>query len=105
MPETNQIPAHLQTDRYWRPLLFLFSEHSKLKQVFTTKYFDMKSETIKVTSLKRTAAPWSQSEKFMLYLALHCYNDSNKVNLGDMDSLDDNNSDLALTALQMRYGR
>jgi hypothetical protein len=98
------IPNHLMNDRYWKPVLFLFSEHSKLSQYFTSKYFDLTAERIKIQALKNVAKPWSDSEKFMLNLALHCYNDRNKVNLGDMDYLDANNTELAFKALRMRYG-
>ncbi len=99
----NNIPNYLTKDRYWRGLLFLFQKHSKLKGVFTTKYFNMQEGTVKVASLKRNAAPWSGSEKFMLNLALHLFNENNKVNLSDMDYLDSNNKILAFEAIRLRY--
>lgn len=99
------IQNHLSRDRYWKGVIHLFQNNAKLKSVFTTKYFDMENGSIKITSLKRVAAPWSQSEKFMLYLALHLYNESNKVNLSDMDYLDDYNKKLALEAIKLRFFR
>jgi hypothetical protein len=102
MPQV--IPQDLMRSKYWKPVLFLFSEHSKLSQYFTTKYFDLSAQRIKVQALKNVAKPWSESEKFMLNLALHCYNERNRVNLGDMDYLDANNTELAFKALRMRYG-
>lgn len=98
------VPNHLYQDRYWRALLFLFANHPKLKQVFTTKYFDFESETIKINSLKRVAAPWSNSEKIMLSLALHLFNERNKFSLSDVDYLDDRNRGLAFKAIQLRFG-
>jgi hypothetical protein len=90
---------------YWKGVIHLFQNNAKLKGLFTTKYFDLESGSIKITALKRTAAPWSQSEKFMLNLALHLYNDSNKVNLSDMDYLDDYNKKIAMEAITLRFFR
>lgn len=100
---TNTIPAHLMNDRYWKSLLFMFMNHPKLKQVFKTKYFDFEGESIKINSLKRVAAPWSNSEKIMLNLALHLFNERNKFNLSDIDYLDDRNRELAFKAIKMRF--
>lgn len=97
------IPPHLLRDRYWKGTLHLFMNHPKLITVFNTKYFDLQVERIKGAALKKLAAPWSQSEKFALYLALHLYNESNKVNLSDMDYLDDYNRKIALEAIQLRF--
>ncbi|MFC4323671.1 hypothetical protein [Litchfieldia salsa] len=97
------IPNHLLNDRYWKGLLFLFNEHPKLKKCFTTKYFDLKNGNIKVTSLKRLSDPWSRSEKVMLNLALHLFNERYKFNLSDLDSLDSKNMNLAFKAMKMRF--
>lgn len=97
------IPNNLLKDRYWASVIHLFKNHSKLQSCFTTKYFDLKAETIKIATLKKTAAPWSSSEKFMLNLALHLFNERNKVNLSDMDCLDNYNKKLALEAIQIRF--
>lgn len=101
---SNTIPAALSKDRYWSGLIHLFKNHYKLNQCFTTRFFDMKSETIKVQALKKHAAPWSNSEKIMLNLALHLFNERNKFNLSDMDSLDANNLKLAFEAMRIRFG-
>lgn len=98
-----KIPSHISSDRYWKGVIHLFQNNGKLNSLFNTKYFDMNSGTIKVASLKRVAAPWSQSEKFMLNLALHLYNESNKINLSDMDYLDDYNRKLAIEAIKLRF--
>lgn len=101
--KTNVIPAHLANDRYWRGTLYLFQNHSKLNQFFTTKYFDFNAEKIKIQSLRKTFAPFSHSEKIMLDLALHLFNGRNKFNLSDIDYLDSNNKALAFKAIQMRF--
>lgn len=98
-----EIPDYLIKDMYWKGVIHLFSNNKKLNSVFNTKYFDMKNGSIKVQELKKIAAPWSTSEKFMLYLALHLYNESNKVNLSDMDHLDECNKRLAVEAIKLRY--
>ncbi|MEH7126003.1 hypothetical protein V7127_22590 [Bacillus sp. JJ1773] len=100
---SNQIPSHLFRDRYWAALIHLFSKHPKLKTVFTTKYFNLEAEEVKIQSLKRYAAPWSQSEKIMLNLALHLFNERNKFNLADLDWLDSNNKLLAFEAIKIRF--
>lgn len=97
------IPSYVLTDRYWKPVIHLFQNNRKLNSVFTTKYFDFEAGTINITGLKRSAVPWSQSEKFMLNLALHLYNGRNKVDLSVMDYLDDYNKKLALEAIKLRF--
>ena len=48
--------------------------------------------------------PWSSEEKFMLALALHLFNENNKLpNLSDMDLLDSVNKEIALKAIIYRY--
>ncbi|MBP3951155.1 hypothetical protein [Bacillus suaedae] len=97
------IPSSLYRDRYWRPVLHLFKEHPKLNQCFTTKFFDFSDNTIKVQSLQRNAGPWSNSEKIMLKLAFHLFNERYKFNLSDLDYLDDYNKKLAFDAMKMRF--
>ncbi|MED5017904.1 hypothetical protein P9847_11380 [Paenibacillus chibensis] len=98
------IPADLIQDRYWRGTLHLFLNQPRLKSVCTTKFIDVDGRTIKAEALKRQAQPWSHSEKCMLHLALHLFNERHKVNLSDMDFLDPNNKRLAFQAMQMRFG-
>ncbi|CRK80342.1 hypothetical protein [Neobacillus massiliamazoniensis] len=97
-------PVQLIKNRYWASLYHLFQNHWKLKSVFTTKYFDLNAETVKFQALKRNAAPWSSSEKIMLNLALHLFNERNKFNLSDLDYLDDYNRKLAFEAMKIRFG-
>lgn len=100
------IPENLKMDRYWRPFLFLFSGHAKLSRYFTEKYVNLEKRYVKVQSLQSVSRGWSQSEKFMLNLALHLFNSSNKLpnGLDDMDHLDGENKQLALKAIRMRFG-
>jgi hypothetical protein len=98
-----QIPERLLRDRYWRGMLYLFSEHHKLNRCFTTEYFDFDDGIVNVKALKEKAKPWSDSEKFMLDLAMHLFNPNNKVDLSGMDYLDEQNKQLAIEAIGMRY--
>lgn len=98
------IPVCMKKDRYWASLIHLFKNHPKLNSVFTTKYFDIEEGIVKFQSLKRVAGPWSHSEKIMLNLALHLFNERNKFNLSDLDYLDDHNKNLAFEALRIRFG-
>jgi hypothetical protein len=98
------LPAHLLKDRYWASLIHLFQNQRKLKSVFTTKYFDIEAGTVRFLALKKVAGPWSTSEKVMLNLALHLFNERNKFNLSDIDCLDENNRKLAYEAIRIRFG-
>ncbi|MGG3800636.1 hypothetical protein [Metabacillus fastidiosus] len=97
------VPENLCKDKYWKPILYLFKNHYRLSQCFNKKYFDLENGEIKISSLKRASAPWSNTEKFMLSLALHLYNERHKVNLSDMDYLDQTNLKLAFEAMEMRF--
>ncbi|MCL6571729.1 MAG: hypothetical protein K6T88_08580 [Bacillus sp. (in: Bacteria)] len=98
------LPVHLLKDRYWASLIHLFRNNSKLKGVFTSKYFNLEGEKIKIHALKKLAGPWSHSEKIMLNLALHLFNERNKFTLSDFDSLDEHNSKIAYEAIRIRFG-
>lgn len=97
------IPTHLLNDRYWASLIHLFVNHRKLNSVFTTQYFDLEAGTVKMEALKRLSKPWSSSERFMLNLALHLFNERNKVNLSGIDNLDEYNKKIAFEAMHIRF--
>lgn len=90
-------------DRHWKSLLFLFQNNGKLNVYLTTKYFDLDKRIVHIRKLREVSKPWSDSEKFMLDLALHLFNERNKVNLSDMDYLDSYNSSLVIEALRIRF--
>jgi hypothetical protein len=98
------IPVSLMKDRYWASLIHLFQNHYKLKSVFTTKYFDLNGERVKIQALKKYAGVWSHSEKILLSLALHLFNEKNKFILSDLDYLDSSNKQLAYEAIRIRFG-
>lgn len=81
------IPEYLLKDRFWKGTLYLFSQHPKLKQVFTTTYFNFEEGTVDGKQLQVTAKAWSRSEKAILNLALHLYNERFLFNLSDLDYL------------------
>lgn len=98
-----EIPEHLYNDKRWNSLLYLFSKCDKLNTYFTTEYFNLNESTIEVDKLKKKSSKWSRSEQFMLNMALHLWNEQNKVNLSDMDYLDETNNDLAIEAIYRRF--
>lgn len=103
-PEKQTIPSHLAKDRYWAPLLLLFTKHPKLQRY--AQYIDLDELTVNAYTLMQIAKPWSTSEKFMFYLALHLFSEINaqhELNLSDMDRLDSKNRELAFKALQLRF--
>lgn len=98
------VPGHLWTNREWSGLLLLFTENDKLNRCFTTEYFDFEDGHIEIDDLKKLSRKWSETEKLMLQVALHCYDPKNKVDLSLMTSLDPQNVALVLKALNLRYG-
>ncbi len=96
------IPQELKQDRYWKGTLYIFLNQHKL-QKFLITHFDFEECSIDIEGLKRASRGWSSSEKFMLALALHLFNERNKVNLSDMDLLDSYNTQIAIKAIQMRF--
>jgi len=90
-------------DRYWASLMFLFKNNANLNSCLTTKYFDLEHRVVHIRKLREVSKPWSESEKFMLDLALHLFNQRNKVNLSDMDYLDSYNAKLAIEAIRIRF--
>ncbi|AYB47677.1 hypothetical protein [Paenibacillus lautus] len=96
------IPNELKEDRYWRGTLYIFLNNNKLQKLLLT-HFDFHECSIDIEGLKRSSRNWSTSEKFMLSLALHLFNERNKINLSDMDILDPSNTKIALKAIQMRF--
>ncbi|MGG4346476.1 hypothetical protein ABEW68_33155 [Paenibacillus lautus] len=96
------IPKELIQDRYWKGLLHIFSQNQKLSQLITS-HIDFDELSINASGLIKLSAPWSPSEKFMLNLALHLYNENYTLNLSDMDRLDPINKKIAFKAIQMRF--
>lgn len=88
------VPEYLLKDRFWKGTLYLFSQHPKLKQVFTTSYFNFEEGTVDGKQLQVTAKAWSSSEKAILNLALHLYNERFDFSLSDLDYLDYENKEL-----------
>lgn len=90
-------------DRYWASLMFLFKNNANLNRCLTTKYFDLEHKVVHIRKLREASKPWSESERFMLDLALHLFNHRNRVNLSDMDYLDSYNAKLAIEAICIRF--
>ena len=90
-------------DRHWMALLHIFKNNGKLSSLLTTKYFNLDDRIIHIRKLREVSKPWSESEKFMLDLALHLFNQRNKVNLSGMDHLDFYNMNLAIEAIRIRF--
>jgi hypothetical protein len=97
------IPASLLRDRYWASLIHLFQNNSRLNGLFTDKYFDIDLGMVEIQKLKKATSGWSNSEKIMMNLALHLFNERNKFNLSDLDYLDSHNKKLAFEAMIMRF--
>lgn len=99
-----QVPQHLFENKEWGALLYIFLNTPKLTG-FVDTHIDFEEGIVEAQRLKRISRPWSDSEKFMLNLALHCFNSANPIDLSDMDLLDNRNREVAFSALITRYGR
>lgn len=97
------IPEHLLKDRYWKPVITIFTKHEKLKPYLFSKYINFKNRCIDIKGLLSVSKPWATSEKFMLRFALHLYNSSTKIDLAEIDNLDHTNRKLLQEALELRF--
>lgn len=97
------IPVEMRKDRYWSGLLHLFINHPKLKMYMHSQWIDLANFSVHAESLLIVSRPWSPSERFMLRLALHLFNERYEINLSDMDRLDHANKKLAIQAIQRRF--
>lgn len=88
-------------DPNWSALLYLFRNHYKLQSYLTAEYF--KEGYINQEALLKKSKAWSRSEKFILKLAIHLYSGFVKIDLNEMDCLDDNNKRLVFKALKIRF--
>ncbi|TMN21869.1 hypothetical protein [Lentibacillus cibarius] len=90
-------------DPYLNSFLYIFTNHSKLQNYLTDEYIDFDNRFIDVKRLMEISKPWSRSEQFMLRLALHLYCGHAKIDLNEADSLDQQNLELVMNALCLRF--
>lgn len=102
IPE-EKIEQIMKANSEWATVLYLFQNHSKLQNYLKYENFDLDNGLINVKHLLKLSKPWSKSEKFMLYLAIHLFNGEVNVDLNDMDYLDSNNKKLVRKALEIRF--
>ncbi len=98
------VPTNLITDRYWRSALYLMTSRA-LRDVVLPHYYDFKKEIIEIHKLKKVRG-LSHSQDFLLSLALHLFNDTNKLpkdGLTGLSYLDSENFKLAIEAIIIRY--
>lgn len=96
------IPQEMLQDRYWKGALHIFMNCPKLQRYVVT-HIDFDVRTINAAELLNISKPWSRSEKCMLRLALHLFNEQYAINLSDIDYLDQNNKEIALKAIRLRF--
>jgi hypothetical protein len=95
---------HLQSrDPYWAAVLFLFTNHSKLQMYLTDEYINISEGAIRQDKLMKVSKKWSRSEKFILRFALHLYSGHAKLDLNEIDYLDNKNKCLVIEAMKLRF--
>jgi hypothetical protein len=90
-------------DPNWSALLYLFSNHDKLQTCLTSEFVDLEEGIVHQKALLKKSKVWSRSEQFMLKLALYLYSGNGKMDLNDMDYLDEKNKNLVLNAMKIRF--
>ncbi|MCM3797721.1 hypothetical protein M4A92_03485 [Caldibacillus thermoamylovorans] len=92
-------------DPNWSALLYLFSNHDKLQTCLTSEFVDLEEGIVHQKALLKKSKVWSRSEQFMLKLALYLYSGNGKLDLNDMDYLDDKNKHLVMEmeAMKIRF--
>jgi hypothetical protein len=101
------LPPPLQQDRYWLALAVIFVNVPALYWTINTYVHPGKSYVAADALKKNVFRKLSSGELFMGTLALHLFNDVNKLpkdGLSGLRSLDSYNLDLALHAIRISAG-
>lgn len=87
----------------WSALLYLFQNHSTLQKYFKSDYFDLDNGLIYLDQLLQVSKSLSTTEQFVLQLALNLFNGRVNIDLNYIDYLDQNNRQLLIEALKIRF--
>lgn len=104
--DTVHLPDWVRRDVYWSSSLYILgkmAQHSEKFKSLIGHYVDLENYSISFTKMKNAASKWSTSEKIMISMAAHLFNEVHRFNLSDLDYLDAQNKEVAQKALQMRF--
>jgi hypothetical protein len=113
MPTTAQaqkiaVPEWMISDVYWRGTIHVLRNMANREPEFRPllqHFVKIDESSIDFFGMKRAVSSWSHSEKIMVKLAAHLFNQVHKFNLSDLDYLDSRNMKVALKAIELRYGK
>ena len=102
------VPEWMITDVYWRGTIHILGSMANREPKFRPllhRYVNVDESSIDFFGMKRAVSSWSHSEKIMVKLAAHLFNQVHKFNLSDLDYLDSQNMRVALKAIELRFGK
>ncbi len=97
------VPEHLRQDRYWRSILYTFTQQPYLKGLIP-EYFNFQTQEIDCPGLRKLNISYGLN--FLIKLATHLYNDGHRLppdGLTGLAHLDDFNYRLAIQAINIRF--
>jgi len=97
------VPEHLRQDRYWRSILYIFTQQPYLKGLIP-EYFNFQTLEIDCPGLRKLNISYGLN--FLVKLALHLYNGGHPLppdGLTGLAHLDDFNYRLAIRAIDIRF--
>lgn len=86
-------------------LKYIFLNHEKLrKEIEIGELVNLESQIIRYNLLREKSRKWSVNERFLLHLALNLFDFCCiKVDMSRIDRLSENERDIALTAIRIRF--
>lgn len=104
--KTLSLPQWVKDDVFWHGSLFILGSMVEREPKFRPllhKFVNLDESTIDFFGMKKAVSSWSHSEKIMIKLAAHLFNQIHKFNLSDLNYLGSKNMKIALKAMEIRY--
>lgn len=101
-----RLPEWVKNDPYWHSALYVLQKMIERDPKFlelTRKFIDLETASVSFRDMKKAVERWAHSEKIMVALAAHLFNEIHEFNLSDLDYLDSNNKQVAVTAIRVRF--
>jgi hypothetical protein len=101
------LPRWAKDDVYWHSSLSILCSmvDRDQKSRHLLHYVDLDESSIDFFAIKQAISSLSHSEKIMVNLAAHLFNETHEFKLSDLDYLDGRNMKVALRAIGLRFNR
>ncbi|MDR3543252.1 MAG: hypothetical protein P4L69_20170 [Desulfosporosinus sp.] len=99
------LPSWAKNDVYWHSSLTILCSMVDRDQKFRhlLYYINLDESTIDFFAIKHAVSSCSHSEKIMVNLAAHLFNETHEFKLSDLDYLDGRSKKTALKAIEFRF--